>query len=115
VRGVEQSVPPQQHLAGLPEGQGQHPHADRPEQQRTAGTVADGLQGAGLVGVGPAQPPGQPDGEVGDQEVHDAVRDQPDAGDLRQDRVVGDPAGTVDDRVRPVEQRATGHAQVRSG
>jgi hypothetical protein len=115
VRGVEQPVPPQQHLAGLPEREGEHAQADGPEEHRPARPVGDRLQGAGLVGVGAAQPPGQPDGEVADQEVHRAVRDQADAGDVGQDGVVGDLAEAPDDAVRAVEQGATCHAQVRSG
>ena len=90
MRRVEQPAPPEQHLAGLPEREGEHAQADGPEEHRPARPVGDGLQGAGLVGVGAAQPPGQPDGEVADEEVHGAVGDQPDAGDVGQDRVVGD-------------------------
>jgi hypothetical protein len=116
VLGVEQSAPPQQHLAGLPDGEGEHAETDGPQQHRAAGTVGDRLQGAGLIGVGTPQTPGQPDRQVADQEVHDAVGDQPHPGDVGQDRVVGDLTGPVDDALRPVpEGSGTPHPQVRSG
>jgi hypothetical protein len=54
------------------------------------------------------QPPGHPDREVADEQVHDAVGDQPDACDVGEDRVIGDRPGALDDAVHPIEQRAGG-------
>ena len=111
---LEQPVPPQQHLAGLPEGQREHAEADRPEQGVSGGPVGDGLQGAGLVGVVALPPPRETQREPGDQEVHQPVRDESQPGDVRQERVIGDLAGPVDRAVHPLEQGPPG-THVRSG
>jgi hypothetical protein len=116
VLAVEQAVPPQQHLTALPERQGQQAQRDRPEQDRAAGGGAHGLQRAGLVGVGLLEAAGDPPGQPADQQVHDAVGHQPDAGQGPQDGVVGDLPRSRDRPVHPVEQAPwPRHAQVRSG
>jgi hypothetical protein len=79
VGAVEQTAPPQQHLAALPQAEGQHADTDDPQQHPAAGPVGDRPHRAGLVGVGPAQPPGEPHGQPADEQVHGAVGDQPGA------------------------------------
>ena len=55
--------------------------------------------------------------EVTDHPVHGAVGDQADAGQVRQDRVVGDIADPLDGGVHPVQQGTSGRHRgyVRSG
>jgi hypothetical protein len=100
------SVTSRSHLARLPHREGEQAERDAPEEHWPSRPVGDGLQGAGLVHVGAPQPPGQPHRQVADEEVHDAVGDQPHPGDVGQDRMVGDLTGTRDDVVRPVQETA---------
>jgi hypothetical protein len=112
VFAVEQAPPPQQHLTGLPEREGEQSEADHPQERVAARTVGHGLQRAGLVGVGPVVPPRQPETEVRDEQVHRAIGDQSRAGQLGEDRVVGDLAGPLHRVVHPVEQRTGGGHRV---
>jgi hypothetical protein len=64
-------------LGELPDGQGGQAHGQDPEEEPARRLLGDRLQGAGLVGLGaPAE--GDPDGQVGDQQVDDPVGDQAD-------------------------------------
>jgi hypothetical protein len=98
---VEQPVPPPQHLAALPQRQREHAQPDQPEQHRAAGRTGDRLQRAGLVGVGAGAAAGELHRQPADQQVQDAVGDQPHPGDRLEQGVVGDLAGVLDQPVDP--------------
>ena len=99
-------------LGGLPQHEREHPYRDDDQQRGSRPGPRERLQRTLLRGV-PAAAPGHPQREVGDQQVHHAVRREPDP---HQPPVAAAPAHPSAQRVQPVNgARPTRAGPARAG